>query len=78
MGASSVTSFGLCSVCGATIPASPAPSPYDGKVRLDPHPHPRPELGACVGSRMVTRPETAPARLVPAGVQMSLWDQEAA
>ena len=73
-----MTVYGLCSVCGGTIPATAAAPPYDGKVRLDAHPHPRPEFGVCVGSRMVTRPEAAPvSSLVPAGVQMALWEEAA-
>ncbi len=45
---------GQCAGCGQVVPATPAAAPYEGKARLVVHPHPRAELGTCIGSGMVT------------------------
>jgi hypothetical protein len=44
---------GWCAVCFQDVPATPA-AEYEGKARLVVHDHPNPELGPCIGSRMVT------------------------
>jgi hypothetical protein len=45
---------GWCAVCMITVPATPAAEPCEGKARLVVHDHPNPDLGPCIGSRMVT------------------------
>jgi hypothetical protein len=42
--------MGYCSCCGWPVPGMPS-AKYPGRVTLDFHLHPRPELGRCIGSR---------------------------
>ena len=59
---------GHCSVCGLTVPATPAAAPHEGMVRLIEHDHPKPQFGRCIGSCYLAPP-------MEGNVQMHLYGE---